>query len=211
VDAPETTLRESPEDAAALRLQVRTLQERLAFYEGFDRLIQENVAHARELFRRAVIEQEAAAEAANRVQFESGRRETALREELAAIAADVSALAEAVDALGRRVAAALGDQPNGRAAAPSSPLATAVVVHGVPSARSALSLQRFVASLTQVSDVAAREFAGGVLRLDVQTREPLRIAQFGEWTEPGRFEPLTERPDVIELALQPDDREQVVV
>ena len=34
-----------------LRQQIRQLHERLAFYEGFDALIQDNVTHARELFR----------------------------------------------------------------------------------------------------------------------------------------------------------------
>jgi hypothetical protein len=76
-------------------------------------------------------------------------------------------------------------------------------VHGVPSAREALSLQRFVASLPQVADVSAREFVGGVLRLEVRVRDQLEVAQFLTWGDAGRFEALTERPDVLELELVP--------
>jgi hypothetical protein len=78
----------------------------------------------------------------------------------------------------------------------------AVVVHGVPSAREALSLQRFVASLPQVTDVSAREFVGGVLRLDAQVRDRLEVAQFLTWADARQIEALTERPDVLELVLQ---------
>lgn len=205
VDARDTTPRELSQDPESLHGQIRSLQERLAFYEGFDQLIQDNVAHARELFRLAASEREAATEAGNRARSEGGQREAALRAELEAIAAEVDGLAEAIDALGRRVAWVLGAAPNGRVAlpGPATPRAVAVVVHGVPSARTALSLQRFVASLPQVSEVAAREFAGGVLRLDVQTREPLHRDQFVDWEDPRRIEPLTERSDVLELALKP--------
>ena len=58
---PDTPPREADLDRETLAQQVRALQERLAFYEGFDRLIQDNVAHARELFRLAAQEREAAA------------------------------------------------------------------------------------------------------------------------------------------------------
>ena len=205
VDARDTTPSDSPQDAESLRQQVRTLQERLAFYEGFDQLIHDNVAHARELFRLAAGERQAAADAINRVRLEDRQREAALRGELAAIAAEIDALAAAVDALGRRVARALGDGPSDRVVppVPPAPRAIALVVHGVPSARTALSLQRFVGSLPQVTAVAAREFAGGVLRLDVQSGAVLTVDQFQGWEDPRRIEPLTERPDVLELSLQP--------
>jgi hypothetical protein len=190
----------------ALQQQVRILQERLAFYEGFDLLIQDNVAHARELFRLAAQEREAAAAVAEQSRHEASDREARLRGELEAIAAELEELARAVDALTRRVARALGEsagetgwvsQPEDETAQPVS-----VVVHGVPSARTALSLQRFVASLPQVADVSAREFVGGVLRLEAQVKERLQVDQFQSWDDPRRIEPLTERPDVIEFALQ---------
>ncbi len=48
--------RQADPNREPLEQQVRALQDRLAFYEGFDRLIQDNVAHARELFRLAAHE-----------------------------------------------------------------------------------------------------------------------------------------------------------
>jgi hypothetical protein len=75
----------------------------------------------------------------------------------------------------------------------------------VPSARIALSLQRFLATLPQVAEVSAREFAGGVLRLDARVQERLQVDQFRDWEDGLRIQALTERPDVIEFALDQQD------
>jgi hypothetical protein len=203
--APEMTPRDLDPDWQALQQQVHQLQERLAFYEGFDLLIQDNVAHARELFRLAAQERETAASVSDRARRGAIERETQLRSELEAIAGEVDALAAAVANLSARIARALGESSrvNGwDAVATTGELPVAVVVHGVPSARTALSLQRFIASLPQVADVSAREFVGGVLRLDARVQEPLQVAQFRGWEDPRRIETLTDLPDVIELALQ---------
>ena len=196
-------------DQEPLAQQVRALQERLAFYEGFDRLIQDNVAHARELFRLAAQEREAAATAIEQARRDAGRRESQLRDELERIAADLGQLSQMVEALSTRVARALGEQAlqNGwTETAPGSELrgeqSVAIVVHGVPSARTALSLQRFIASLPQVADVSAREFVGGVLRLDARARDGLEAAQFLTWGDANSIETLTERSDVLELVLR---------
>jgi hypothetical protein len=196
-------------DREGLELQVRTLQERLAFYEGFDRLIQDNVAHARELFRLAAQEREAASTAIDRARHEAGRREAHLRGELVQIASDLEQLSHTLVALSDRVARALGEPASNNGSANGSLPTEArieqpvsVVVHGVPSAREALSLQRFVASLPQVADVSAREFVGGVLRLDARVRDQLEAAQFLTWGGARRVETLTERPDVLELELR---------
>ena len=192
-------------DRESLEQQVRSLRERLAFYEGFDQLIQDNVAHARELFRLAAAEREAAAEAANRARYESGQREAALRRELESLVVDVDALAGAVASLGGRISRTLGEPANGRVTLPilvaSSPMA--VVIHAVPSARTALSLQRFIGSLPMVRDVTAREFAGGVLHLEVTADQPLQVEHFFAWEDPRRVELLTASADVIELVLKP--------
>lgn len=192
-------------DPASLAQQIRALQERLAFYEGFDRLIQDNVAHARELFRLAAAEREEAAAAASRAAAKSQEREVALKRELEAIAAEAEGLATAVDRLRQRIAQALAESPNGASLSPSivSLRTMAVVIHGVPSAQTALSLRRFITSLPHVLAVSTREFAGGVLHLEVSSREPLRMAQFAVWDDVSGFEPLTERPEVIEFALNP--------
>ena len=202
------TLREPDADRETLEQQVRSLQERLAFYEGFDLLIQDNVAQARELFRRAAQEREAAAAATEQARRDAGLREAHLRAELELVAADLGQLSQAVQGLSDRVARALGDpSTHGRWSPSEMPPAgrreqpLAVVVHGVPSARTALSLQRFIASLPQVAAVSAREFVGGVLHLDARVQDRLQAEQFLTWADPRRIEALTERPDVIELAL----------
>jgi hypothetical protein len=188
------------------------LQERLAFYEGFDQLIQDNVAHARELFRLAAQEREAASIAIDQARHDASRREAHLRGELEQIASDLGQLSDTVEALSARVARTLGEPAN-KNGGTNGALATearieqavTVVVHGVPSARDALSLQRFVASLPQVADVSAREFVGGVLRLDARVRDQLAVAQFLTWGDARRVEALTERPDVLELELVPTE------
>jgi hypothetical protein len=188
-----------------LEQEIRVLRERLAFYEGFDRLINENVAHARELFRLAAQEREAASVEVDRVRREAGRREAELRAELESLAAEVQGFAAAAEALSARVAGALGelgestggDEPAGSGGA----LAVAVVAHGVSSVGDALSLQRFVASMPQVAVVTAREYAGGILRLDARVHDHLRVEQFRSWEPSRRVQSLTEREDVIEFEL----------
>ena len=108
---PDMMPRDMDPDRETLELeqQVRTLQERLAFYEGFDRLIQDNVAHARELFRLAAQEREAASTAIEQARHDAGRREAHLRGELEQIASDLRQLSTAVEALSDRVARALGE------------------------------------------------------------------------------------------------------
>ncbi len=205
---PDISTRESDPDRETLAQQVRTLQERLAFYEGFDQLIQDNVAHARELFRLAAQEREAAATTIDQARHDAGRREVHLRGELGQIASELSELSRRVDALSDRVARALGEPASQNGWTESALTAdrraeqpVALVVHGVSSARTALSLQRFVASLPQVTDVSAREFIGGVLRLDVRVRDRLESAQFLTWGDAHSIETLTERSDVLELVL----------
>ena len=206
---PDTLPRDADLDRETLAQQVRALQERLAFYEGFDRLIQDNVAHARELFRLAAQEREAATTAIDQARRDAGRREAHLRGELEQIASGLRQLSQIAEALSDRVARALGEPAlqkgwteSALTADPGTEHSVAIVVHGVPSARTALSLQRFVASLPQVADVSAREFIGGVLRLDVRVRDRLEAAQFLTWGDAHSIETLTERPDVLELVLR---------
>lgn len=195
---------------AELRQQIQQLQERLAFYEGFDALIHDNVAHARELFRLAAAERASAASETTR--RDSGRREDHLRGELASISRELAVLAGSVEALARRVDVALGDDTAAGSARDSDRSASAeaawapgratIVVHGVSSAPSALSLQRFVYGLPQVSGVRAREFAGGVLRLDADLVQPLEPLQFNDWDRQRRVQVLTNGPDVLEFSVE---------
>jgi hypothetical protein len=191
---------------AELRQQIQQLQERLAFYEGFDALIHDNVTHARELFRLAA--QERASATSDAARQGTGLQDDVLRSELSAISRELAVLAESVEALARRVNLALGEEPTpglarGTATEPAwAPRRAAIVVHGVSSARSALSLQRFVHNLPQVTEVRAREFAGGVLRLDAELLQPLKPAQFNEWDRVRSVQVLTNRPDVFEFTVE---------
>jgi hypothetical protein len=213
VPVPDATPRQSDSDRETLEQQLRALQERLAFYEGFDRLIQDNVAHARELFRLAAQEREAAT-VVDRARHDASRREAHLRGELELIASDLRQLSQIVETLADRVARALGEpsqngwEDSALAEAPTEQ-PVSVVVHGVPSAREALSLQRFVASLPQVADVSAREFVGGVLHLDARVWDRLQVVQFQTWGNAWGIEALTERPDVLELVLREPVRSPV--
>lgn len=200
----------TPPTEADLRQQIQQLQERLAFYEGFDALIQDNVTHARELFRLAAAERASATHDAGRQA--PAPRDALPRDELVAISRELAALAGSVEALTQRVNAALGDEATpgdvggSDRRAPQepawSPGRAAIVVHGVSSARSALSLQHFVRALPEVSDVQAREFAGGVLRLDADLLQPLKPARFDEWERVRSVQILTNRPDVFEFTVE---------
>jgi hypothetical protein len=192
---------------ADLRQQIQQLQERLAFYEGFDTLIHDNVTHARELFRLAA--QERASATSDSARRDSGQRDDQLRGELASISRELALLASNVEALSRRVNVALGDETGmgelsrSTNAEPTwTPGRAAIVVHGVSTARSALSLQRFVHALPQVSGVRAREFAGGVLRLDADLLQPLTPTQFDDWDQVRSVQILTNRPDVFEFTVE---------
>jgi hypothetical protein len=192
---------------AELRQQIQQLQERLAFYEGFDTLIHDNVTHARELFRLAA--QERASATSDAARRDSGQRDDDLRDELASISRELANLAGSVEALARRVNIALGEESargdTSRSAGSEpawKPGRAAIVVHGVSSARSALSLQRYVHALPQVTGVKAREFAGGVLRLDADLLQPLTLTQFDDWDQVRSVQVLTNRPDVFEFTVE---------
>jgi hypothetical protein len=76
-----------------------------------------------------------------------------------------------------------------------------MLVHGVPRAATALSLQRYLAQLRQVEAVEPREYAGGVLRLHVAVREPVSVDDLRGWKEGAGFEPVHARHDLIEVRL----------
>lgn len=195
----------APADAQRLEQEVRVLRERLAFYEGFDGLIQDNVAHARELFRLAAQEREAASAEIERAKREAAGRQAHVEAELRIIQQEVEQLGRAVEALSRRISSAVGEadrvDDGDPPTATSGARSFAVIAHGVSSPNRAMSLQRFVAALPQVTGVSAREFAGGVLRLDARVRGPLLVEQFREWEPRRPIALLTERPDVVEFAV----------
>ncbi|MGI8642627.1 MAG: hypothetical protein ACR2LS_00725 [Thermomicrobiales bacterium] len=76
-----------------------------------------------------------------------------------------------------------------------------VLVHGVPRAATALSLQRHLAQLDHVSGVEAREYAEGVLRLQVTSTHPLQFDDLETWEDGQGIEPVHVHADIIEVRL----------
>lgn len=79
-----------------------------------------------------------------------------------------------------------------------------VIVHGVPKAATALSLQRYLQELQGVETVDVREYVSGVLRFQMVATE------FGpedllHWPGAGGLEAVTKGDHVLELRLVPAD------
>ena len=87
------------------------------------------------------------------------------------------------------------------AAVGGEPHQVSVLVHGVPRAAAALSLQRHLASLGHVEGVEAREFAEGILRLQVTARHPLALDDLRSWEGGAGLEPVHVLAEVIEVRL----------
>jgi hypothetical protein len=98
-------------------------------------------------------------------------------------------------------------EPSPRPAADSSvalagnDVATAVLIHGVPRATTALSLKRFLEGLPHIATVEPREYAEGILRLHVTGQRPLTIDDLRGWSDGGELEPVHLRDDLIEVRL----------
>jgi hypothetical protein len=93
------------------------------------------------------------------------------------------------------------DVPNGGVNPTIS--ATVVLVHGVPSATTALSLKRYLEGLSHVGAVEPREFAEGILRLEVSGVRPLAFDDLRSWSEGDSLEPVHLRDDLVEVRLSP--------
>lgn len=74
-----------------------------------------------------------------------------------------------------------------------------VIVHGVPDARAALSLQRHLAQLAGPGTVLAREFMGGIARFEV-TGNAITFDDLRRWDGGEALRPVHLLPDVVEVA-----------
>jgi len=83
----------------------------------------------------------------------------------------------------------------------NAPQVIDVIVHQVSKVTVALSLQRYLGNLDTVAGVEAREFAEGVLRMQITAHQPLTSGDLSSWTEGGSFTVLQMRPNVVELTL----------
>ncbi len=86
----------------------------------------------------------------------------------------------------------------------ADPTPVVVLVHGVPRAATAKSLQRYLAGLESVTAVDPREFTGGELRLQVATTRPIQMTDLQNWADGRTIEPIHERADLIEVRLASD-------
>lgn len=283
------------DDVATLKQRLGRARERLAFYESFDRIIQENIRRSSELMIEATglrekaerdAEAQARALATQRDQQDRERAKHAallgdLQTELdragAALAAIAARVSSALEAPGDRApgepegTAAAGEQPptasetiatsptdsehatseppamgtatdhdaaSAGAAAPAlaspsarppaaqpaaeamptntaavapvampepavpaEPQLVEVLVHGVPTARVAISLQNHLRGLDRVSTVEAREFVEGLLRLQVTTTTPLAASDLDGWSDGSGRETIRALPDLLEISL----------
>jgi hypothetical protein len=76
-----------------------------------------------------------------------------------------------------------------------------LLAHGVGTAAIAISLQRTLRDLGQVNSVEAREFANGVLRLQVEADGPIGAADIAEWLEKHEGQVANASDRVLEIDL----------
>jgi hypothetical protein len=79
--------------------------------------------------------------------------------------------------------------------------ATTVLVHGVPRATTALSLKRYLEGLAQVHSVEPREYAEGILRLQVASDRPVGLDDLRGWPEGNQLEPVSVSDEFVEVRL----------
>lgn len=99
------------------------------------------------------------------------------------------------------------ESPDQTAPVPAAPPPSAItrttilLVHGVPRATTALSLKRYLESLSHVRAVEPREFAEGILRLQVTGQRPLEVTDLSGWSEGQGLEAIHVREDLLEVRL----------
>lgn len=84
-----------------------------------------------------------------------------------------------------------------------TPQVVELIAHGVPRAADALSLQRYLGGLDHVAGVEAREFAEGVLRLQITARTAISVNDIHGWPDHPDARILQHQPKVIEIECPP--------
>lgn len=273
IGAGSADLQTASDDPAELRRLLQLAQERLAFYESFDRIVGENVRRSGELMLERIglreqAEAQAAEAARDRIEREAQLKESQQRYRglLHELMREAGTLRTSLDEMQSRLQdaeAALGhDAPDppqraeaggeaadpeavppadeaahqasplpertatlvameaGAAAIPSTapapalepgrdhasgsdtweaPRVVELIAHGVPRAADALSLQRYLGGLDHVAGVEAREFAEGILRLQVTAQAPISAEDIHGWPDRPGARVLQHQPTVIEI------------
>lgn len=76
-----------------------------------------------------------------------------------------------------------------------------LLVHGVANAAAALSLKSYLEQLDAVSRVEPREFAAGLLRLQLNVSRGLRAEDLAGWSKTGTMTTVHARPGLLEISL----------
>jgi ElaB/YqjD/DUF883 family membrane-anchored ribosome-binding protein len=186
-------------DIDALRAKMRQL-------ESFDEVIAESVRRTRSML-------EEAAELRDRARTELAEARTALERDRAALDQDRAELV----ALARRI---LGETPIEPAPpVPAEPPAPApvvpspatgdpergqnstIIVHGVTRPAVATGLRAHLMAQPGVTAVDPREFAEGILRLQVVSTVPIAEPLFNGWNDGAGLAVIQQSPGVIEVVL----------
>lgn len=93
--------------------------------------------------------------------------------------------------------------PTTAVAATDGSASTTLLVHGVPRASAALGLKSYIEKLDFVTEVEPREFAAGLLRLQVDGTRPLMLGDLGGWMLADRIELRNASDELLELNLKP--------
>ena len=182
---------------------------------------------------KAQAERADAAQSALDARIASSRHEhqalvTSLRDELDTLQAGLDRLRSRLDAVPRDPAPASSPARSAPAVAPpeedtaeepaSPPMSPSpshepvtgepnridVIAQGVTSAATALSLQRFLGELEGVIGVEAREFAEGILRLQVTAHRSLSGDDLARWPGGAGLRVSQEQPRLLEVELSPN-------
>lgn len=212
-------------DVGDLQAQLAQARDRLAFYEGFDRVIADNVRRSGELMLEVLAIRESMAASAEhgdrqeREHLAAGlsdleRRLDAIRSDIVAVGGQVAELRRSlgIELVPAPVGAAMPSPPppapetaatvTGPAPAWIAPQVIDVIAHQIAKATVALSLQRHLGNLDAVSGVEAREFAEGILRMQVTAHRPLTAGDLTGWDEGGQVSVLQLQPTLVELAVE---------
>jgi hypothetical protein len=219
---------EENRSGTSVEAELKRLRERVAFYESFDGLINDNIARSGHLLREAAEVRESAQRSVAEAERQSEIVRANYRDLLSSLLGETEQLRAQADALAGRVAYARDQlSPAVPAAAPPPPpfeappaaepepapaptappqeataaTPTILLVHGVPNAMTALSLKRFLEELAFIERVDPREFAEGILRIEVTGNRSLTLDDITAWSTELALEPVHLRPDLVEVRL----------
>ena len=86
---------------------------------------------------------------------------------------------------------------------PSDPVTMILLVHGVPKAGAALKLKSYIETLDFVTAVEPREFAAGLLRLQISGARPLTVDDLAGWEMASQIQLKTASDELLEFGLTP--------